>query len=241
MQDALISPESLSILTGAGLVEATGDKPMYVHTTSTIEVETANTINITLDEDVHIAWNGGRTGKNTKEEDTTVDGTNVIKHAEADIFCMTLDDNGNVVGAPCVPASVTATGNKVTITCKSAEKVGSVVLVDYYVEKKSNVKQLEITADKFAGNYYLEGSTLFRDEATGVDLPAEFIIPNGKIQSNFTFSMASSGDPSVFDFVMDAFPGYTKFDKTKKVLATIQIIEDAVATTDEARDACVTA
>jgi len=26
---------------------------------------------------------------------------------------------------------------------------------------------------------------------------------------------------------MDAFPDYTKFDKTKKVLAAIQIIEDA--------------
>lgn len=232
MQDALISPESLSVLTGAGLVEASGDKPMYVHTTSTIEVETANTIKITLDEGVHIAWNGGRKGEGT------VDGTNVVKHAEADIFCMTLDDNGNVSDTPCVPKTVSAEGNEVTITCKSAEKVGSVVLVDYYIEKKSNVKQLEITADKFAGNYYLEGSTLFRDEATGVDLPAEFIIPNGKIQSNFTFSMASSGDPSVFDFVMDAFPGYTKFDKTKKVLATIQIVEDDVATADEARDAC---
>jgi hypothetical protein len=38
--------------------------------------------------------------------------------------------------------------------------------------------------------------------------------------------MASSGDPSTFTFTMDAFPDYTKFDKTKKVLFAIQIIDE---------------
>ena len=58
-------------------------------------------------------------------------------------------------------------------------------------------------------------------------MPAEFIIPNCKIQSNFTFTMASSGDPSTFTFTMDAFPDYTRFDHSKKVLAAIQIIKTA--------------
>jgi hypothetical protein len=40
--------------------------------------------------------------------------------------------------------------------------------------------------------------------------------------------MASSGDPSTFTFTMDAFPDYTRFDNTKKVLAAIQIISDNV-------------
>ena len=94
--------------------------------------------------------------------------------------------------------------------------------------------QIEITADKFGGNYYLEASTLFRD-TNGVDMPAEFIIPNCKIQSNFTFTMASSGDPSTFTFTMDAFPDYTRFDPTKKVLAAIQIVESATDVADEVR------
>ena len=102
------------------------------------------------------------------------------------------------------------------------------VLVDYYVEKIGNAQQIEITPDKFGGNYYLEASTLFRDQS-GVDMPAEFIIPNCKIQSNFTFTMASSGDPSTFTFTMDAFPDYTRFDTTKKVLAAIQIITESQA------------
>jgi hypothetical protein len=58
-------------------------------------------------------------------------------------------------------------------------------------------------------------------------MPAEFIIPNCKIQSSFNFTMASSGDPSTFTFTMDAFPDYTRFDDTKKVLAAIQIIGGA--------------
>ena len=38
--------------------------------------------------------------------------------------------------------------------------------------------------------------------------------------------MASSGDPSTFTFTVDAFPGYVNNDKTKKVMATIQIMND---------------
>ena len=62
-------------------------------------------------------------------------------------------------------------------------------------------------------------------------MPAEITIPNAKIQSNFTFSMASTGDPSTFSFTMDALPGYTLFDKTKKVLCVIQVIDENNANT----------
>ena len=45
--------------------------------------------------------------------------------------------------------------------------------------------------------------------------------------------MASTGDPSTFTFTMDAMPGYTYFDQTKKVLCVMQIIDDnSVATED---------
>ena len=99
------------------------------------------------------------------------------------------------------------------------------VLVDYYVARDAGATQIEITADKFGGNYYLEAETLFRNQS-GQDMPAEFVIPNCKIQSNFTFTMANSGDPSTFTFTMDAFPDYTRFDHTHKVFAAIQVIED---------------
>lgn len=121
----------------------------------------------------------------------------------------------------------------------SALQGDNVVLVDYYTEKSSGAQQIEITADKFGGTYYIEGDTLFRTQQ-GLDMPAEFIIPNGKIQSNFTFSMAATGDPSTFTFTVDAMPDYTRFDRTKKVLAAIQIIQDA-ATSDATRERTYTA
>lgn len=37
--------------------------------------------------------------------------------------------------------------------------------------------------------------------------------------------MANSGDPSTFTFTIDCFPAYTKFNKSKKVLATLQILD----------------
>jgi len=37
--------------------------------------------------------------------------------------------------------------------------------------------------------------------------------------------MAASGDPSTFTFTMDAFPDYTRWDKTKKVFAAIQVFD----------------
>ena len=105
-------------------------------------------------------------------------------------------------------------------------------MVDYYVIKKSaNISEIQIDAENFAGYYYVEADTLFRRQSDGVDMPANITLPNVKIQSNFTFSMASTGDPSTFTFTMDAFPGYTYFDKKKKVLCVIQVVEDVTGST----------
>lgn len=218
-EDALISSEGLAILTGAGLVEATEDAPIYVHTTSHVEVKKENEIELPA----VACWTSGEHA-----------------HENADIFCMVLDGAGNVSAEPCIPSTVSYEDGKTVITCKEAAEVGSIVLVDYYVKKTGSAQQIEIAADKFAGNYYLEASTLFRRESDGKDMPAEFIIPNGKIQSNFNFAMASSGDPSTFSFVMDAFPDYTKFDRTKKVLCVIQVItDDENDKSDEKREDCL--
>jgi hypothetical protein len=40
--------------------------------------------------------------------------------------------------------------------------------------------------------------------------------------------MASTGDPSTFSFTMDALPAYTMFNKKKKALCAIQIIDDSI-------------
>ena len=133
-------------------------------------------------------------------------------------YALELDDNGDVTGAP------------IAVTIDDSMKVtgieeGKIYLIDYYTEKASGAYQIDIEPQCFGGNFYIEADTLFRD-TKGTDHAAQFVIPNGKIQSNFTLSMASSGDPSTFTFTVDAFPGYVNGDMTKKVMATIQVIGD---------------
>lgn len=232
MEDALISPAGFAILSGAGLIEAE-EKPLQVHVT-----EQTSDVHVTTDTTAAYGEDGYHvTGVTIELDQVPYDA-----QGEDFIYVM-LMVNGEVVSEPFIPEH--EEGSNV-LTLKSTDDLneyegkrlnsfyeGCVVLVDYYVTKESGAQQINITPDKFGGNYYLEASTLFRD-TNGVDLPAEFIIPNCKIQSNFTFTMAASGDPSTFTFTMDAFPDYTRFDKTKKVLAAIQMV-NASDINEEAR------
>ena len=219
MEDALISELGLAVLTGAGLVDGK-KKAISVHTTAKVAA-TATGATFQMD-----------SAYQSREAIITA-----ADNADAVAYAIAMDENDNVIETA-ICSKVTANELGYTFGSDLTEdekKKVKAVLFDFYVSKNSGT-QIEITADKFAGNYYLEASTLFRS-ADGVDHPAEFIIPNCKIQSNFTFTMASSGDPSTFTFTMDAFPDYTKFDYTKKVLSVIQVIDDEAAPlADEAEE-----
>ena len=202
MEDALLSPLGFSILSGAGLVDAEKvSGGMKVHTTLTTVIDTTSDITVDL---------ATLTGKTIAEE-------------KAYAFVM---KDGQIVERlePATPS-----GGSVTFTRKrkaAGQLTGpQTVMVDFYVKVATGAVEMTIEPDKFGGFYYLEASTLFRRQDNGQDMAAAFVIPKVKIQSNFTFAMASSGDPSTFTFTMDAFPDYTKFDPTKQVLFALQIIE----------------
>lgn len=201
-EDALISAEGMAILTGAGLLEASGDNKVRVHQKATV-TGTINAKKVTV----------------VLTDAIPANGTLVTE----DIFGFILDNNEEIserLGAG------TGTASSIQFV-NETEATGTVtVLVDYYVDMAAGAKEITITADQFAGYYYIEGDTLFRRQADGVDLPAQLVIPNAKIQTNFTFTMAPSGDPSTFTFTADAFPGKVKGNKTNKVLYALQIIED---------------
>jgi len=299
MEDALISPESFSILSGAGVMDATAAKPIYIHTTEEVQVQNnylvlthspspVGDFYIMLKNDdgtiradrvpmlIPWSWKDGNSEKTTDETshanawlkvptstepgyDPALTGTGakayVVKLEEA-FKAWALDYNnshddlirrGHIQAAKApkgadtqkkyeagkLVAPTAATANAVSeiydyVNGTKVSDPGSVMYVDYYVQSTGYSKQVDIEAAKFGGSYYLEASTLFRDQATGEDYPAEFIIPNCKVQSNFTFTMAPTGDPSTFTFTLDAFPDYTKFDRSKKVIAALQIIDDTL-------------
>ena len=202
VEDALLSPVSFSMLSGAGLISS-NKETVHVHMTTTVQGDVNGKIDLT----------------DALGKDEVID-------AEAPVFVMALEKDGSLTGAPLEGGEISEDGKSITIEgAKNAN-----VMVDYYVSKEgTSVAELQIDAENFAGNYYVEASTLFRN-TDGKDMPAEITFPNVKIQSNFTFTMASTGDPSTFTFTMDAFPGYTIFDGTKKVLCVIQIVNEEMST-----------
>lgn len=194
MEDALISPMGIAILTGAGLIESGEAVAILTHVAENVDK---------------------KDGKFTITKDAAED--------EAAWYCV-LDDEGNPTGDF---KEATIAEKVVTVT----ESDATAILVDYYYEESGEnvATQIDIEPGKFGGNYYLEAETLMRDEATGRDDAAEFILPNCRIQSNFTFTMAASGDPSTFTFTVDAFPGVVKGYSSKKVLCSIQIVNETEA------------
>jgi len=240
VEDAMLSPLGFSVLTGAGLMDATVAKPIKVHSTAEVLVKTFTAGATASDADTVVA-------ELSLAEFGLTSGTVDIAVGASDpkVYGVLVDDAGAII-AHLGAATVTSGGSGTVGTIESdhvaictfskvlptavVPVAGSTkVVLDFYEVKEAGVTEMQIEAGKFAGYYYVEASTLFRDQATGEDLAAEIVIPKAKIQSNFTFAMASTGDPSTFSFVMDAFPAPTAFS-TNKVLCAIQIVgEDAIA------------
>ena len=202
------------MLSGAGVVKGTAevDSKVHVHMTTTTTVDGEKKIDLT----------------NALGADETICKT-------APIFIMQVEEGDGSLTGTIYKGKVDSGEKSLTITDSSAPKAGTPVMVDYYVLKKAaNVTELQIDAEKFAGYFYVEADTLFRAQKDGKDYPANITLPNVKIQSNWTFTMASTGDPSTFTLTMDAMPGYTYFDQTKKVLCVIQVVEDSNSSTADA-------
>lgn len=211
-----MSPTSFAVLSGAGIVkghkaEQGESTPVYVHATYDMVVEqTADKKLIAklTDED-----RNGATLVITREAPIypiTLDSAGAQANylsavTESQVFtvgttgaleAVTLGDHGELEAPGKTIAFVLADDAPGDSRLDAVVKVGDTVRIDCYEVHYDEAYEMSIEASNFAGYYYIEASTLFRDEETGEDLPAEFVIPRGKIQSNFTFSMANSGDPS---------------------------------------------
>jgi len=211
VEDALLSPISFAMLSGAGLLGGSSTTDLvHVHVTSYAVVS-----------------------KTTSG--ATIDLSDALAAAEyicpdAPLFIMKSAADGAIYGGVIEAEELTGATKVLTLTSDAAALVsnGDTVFVDYYIVKpEKNVTEMQIDMEHFGGYYYVEADTLYRFQEDGQDYPAIITLPNVKIQSNFTFSMAATGDPSTFTFTMDAFPGYTYFNKTRKVLCVIQVVDAA--------------
>lgn len=238
VEDALISPMGLAVLSGAGLINPDTKNVAHVHITLDVNLDNTGKATVGLEE--------------LQEETGLTEAVSfdVCDSKAVPVYATVIDGSG--AGIEFVNGALTVGGgetsnyeNAVKVTKDApvtftvpAEKVenykNKTVKLDFYVIMASGVTEVEIKPNDFGGFFYVEAQTLYRREDTGLDMAAEIIIPKVKVQSGFTFSMAASGDPSTFTFTMDAFPGYTMFDRTKKVMCVMQIIgTDNTAAKDE--------
>lgn len=247
LEDALISPMGLAVLSGAGLIAPTGEKPMHVHCTIDGAIQNiaasgdpVNVVTVDIDDlnrETGLEATSFLICNKTPAYATVLDGSG----AGID-FCDTVtlvDASGDAISPETSPTVEVAAAAGQTAAKKAYFKVqkstgpdtadnvtSGTVQLDFYLVMTNSaaVQEIEIKPEDFGGYFYIEAQTLFRREDTGKDMAAEIILPKVKVQSGFTFTMASSGDPSTFTFTMDAFPGYTQFDKTKKVMCVMQVL-----------------
>ena len=220
--DALMSPLGLAVLTGAGLSEDADVK--HIHVTYDVAINSEGNGVITAEK---LAAELGLPKNSTIE---------VCNDAELKPYATILDGNGAVVGwADDVELSGTdsTTLNNIIevasekpLNVKSTLGAGKTIKLDFYVRMTDGATEITVAPEDFGGYFYVEADTLYRNQ-DGKDMAATITFPKVKIQSGFTLTMAPNGDPSTFDFVMDAFPAYTYFDQTKKVVCDITIVSGA--------------
>lgn len=252
-EEALLSPLGFQVLSGAGVIDASTTALHHTVRVQCQAVDSGGELSVLGEEDGISPR--AVTNTLTITEDMLPAGAKVIhknaKYPLAKIFVMALDANGEIASRVKVDnGSGTASGElavdvvkAATMNSDVAEYVGAegialtitgealtpgtIYLVDLYCEVKGT--EMTVESGKFAGYYYIEANTLFRRASDGMDVPAQFTIPKGKIQSNFTFTMAGTGDPSTFTFTVDAFPDYMLgATQGKKVLFSLSVANEAI-------------
>ena len=236
--DALMSPMGLAVLTGAGLINANKDNTVHVHVTIDANVIAGVA---TIDYDTLADEIGIRDGSaisvcadaNTKVYGTLIDGSGSgydwyenVSIASPSATTTSAGTKGDIIDTVKIAkdGKLTLNINKIEAPSTVDSSINGTVKFDFYVALQSGATEITIEPGDFGGYFYVEADTLYRREDTGEDMAATLTFPRVKVQSAFTFTMAASGDPSTFDFTMDAFPGYTQFDHTKKVCVTMAIV-----------------
>ena len=113
MEDALISPAGFSILTGAGLVQASNNNPVIIHKTETTKIKTKDDTAFTV-ELTDIPYFGEASGVNDKEDF---------------VYVMLLDENGEIKSEPYIASeSESDRASSKTIKVYATENDNSVIL-----------------------------------------------------------------------------------------------------------------
>jgi hypothetical protein len=172
MQDALISPDSLSFLWG----KTSDGEPLGV---SNVDYE---------DNEVHIALAAG-----TSPDPTVVHF--ILDNEDAkDGTYYALNTSGSTSGTVEVASGVVSKGSgSLTLVAGQEYRI-------FFTATEASGKLITLKNDNFPSAVKLVGTTFVINERDGSKKRVQIEIPKFKINSNFSFTMDAEGDASVFDF-----------------------------------------
>ncbi len=187
LQDALLSPKSIHLLTGNAVDEDAATITMrQANTYNDGVIDPLEPLKVAADNKITLAFDpvGDPFEEDGYDFEVLVyladqDGENVLEYADVNVNVVTLADS---------------------------QAVGTEVIVYYQYLKASAAQTYNITSNSFPTEYTIVGDTVVRNLA-GVDELFQVVIERAKVQPGFTLSFQAEGDPSVFDMNIKVLRG----------------------------------
>lgn len=179
IEDALLSPKSLELISGVATV--TGAQTVYMRQTT--EYDTAGEKPVDKGEMYPL----------TASASGAIELAYAPKEDAASILVYEADDD---CGIPLPMTNATLNGKTLTIDDAANKKV----IVYYTFASGSTTETYVIDASHFSGTYKLVGNTVIRNRETSKDEAFQVVIPNLKWSSNLSLGFSAEGDPQPTSF-----------------------------------------
>ena len=182
MQDALLSPKSIELVTGV----ATKTGIQAISMRQNTEFDVTDPVN-PVDKGSYFPLKASGTG--------AIQLAYTPLESAANIWVYEKDKDG-VAGEEKVG---TLSGTILTVPTLANKEV----VVYYSYNSKATAEVYTVAADKFGGTYKVVGNTFLRNETTGADEKFQMVIPKAKLKSGFNLNFSSDSEPSVFDMNLE--------------------------------------
>ena len=197
IEDALLSPKSLELISGVATVK--GKQTVYMRQAT----EYDNSTGIPVDK--------GELFPLTASSAGAINLAYSPKEGATSILVYSADDD---CGTPIDMANAQLSGKTLTVPGAANKKV----VVYYTFESADATETYTIDATHFSGTYKLVGNTVIRNRESGKDEAFQVVIPNLKWSSNLNLDFSAEGDPQPTSFeceIMKAANSATMIQMTR--------------------------
>ncbi len=197
IEDALLSPKSLELISGVATV--TGAQTVYMRQVTVYDTTGTTPVD------------KGELYPLTASPSGVIELAYVPKEAASGILIYEVEHD---CGTPIVMTNATLTGKTLTVPAAADKKL----VVYYTFSSSATTETYVIDSSHFSGTYKLVGNTVIRNRETGKDEAFQVVIPNLKWSSNLNLDFSAEGDPQPTSFeceIMKAANSSTMIQMTR--------------------------